>query len=531
MNNDIFAAEQRLRQRARQYMDEGRMDAAQVTLESLAQHAPHDARVRMELATVMLRQGKMQAATRHLRSAVPLLPNDAPLIAELAWRLSIQGEILAARACLDHLERAPDPPAAILAEQAHLRWMLGEIATARSQMDRAVAAGIATRGEHYLNAMLFQFIGKIAEAEQALHACLQRWPDYGDAAVVLVNLRKQTPENNHLQFLRKSLDRMPANSTDARIRFIRAEFESAIFKVLDDLGRYDEAWAALARCNQVMHELNPYDAAGEAAVTDALIRATPSEASGAAAAPARGDGPTPIFIVGMPRSGSTLLDHMLSSHSDVASAGEINDFRRQLHWVADVPAIDTQSLIKVIERSADLDFSELGARYLKQTQWRAQGRRFYIDKLPINVRMVPFIRRALPHAPILHLTRDSMDVCYSNLKVMFGSASPYCYDMQTLAHYHKQYVRLTDHWHAALPGAVLDVSYAALVSEPEATMRKVLEHCGLDIEADCLHPERNTAPVATPSSAQVREPIHARNLGQWRRYEKYLEPLRLALGE
>jgi tetratricopeptide (TPR) repeat protein len=528
MNNDTSAVENRLRRRARQYLDDGLTSAAQTTLESLVRHAPHDVPARMELATVMLRQGKLQAATRHLRESVPWLPNDAPLIAQLAWRLSIHGEILAARTCLDHLERAPDPPAAIFAEQAHLRWMLGEIPAARARMDRAVAAGIETRGEHYLNAMLFQFTGNIAEAEKALLACLQRWPDYGDAAVVLANLRKQTAEKNHLQFLQERLDRIPGDVTDARGRFARAEFESAIFKVLDDLGRYDEAWAALARSNTVMHELNPYDAAGETAVTDALIRASSIEANGAGAVTPC-EGPTPIFIVGMPRSGSTLLDHMLSSHSQVVSAGEINDFQRQLHWVADVPPGGVQGLMKVIERVPNLDFSELGARYLRQTQWRARGRRYFIDKLPINVRMVPFIRRALPHAPILHLMRDPMDVCYSNFKVMFGSASPYCYDMQALAHYYGQYVRLTDHWRATLRGAMLDVSYAALVREPEATMRLVLEHCGLDIEADCLHPERNAAPVATPSSAQVREPIHTRSLGQWRCYERHLEPLRRAI--
>jgi hypothetical protein len=222
---------------------------------------------------------------------------------------------------------------------------------------------------------------------------------------------------------------------------------------------------------------------------------------------------------------------MLSSHSQVVSAGEINDFQRQFHWMADVAATGTTGLIRAIERSRDMDFAALGARYLKQTQWRAQGRRFYIDKLPINVRMVPFIRRALPHAPILHLVREPMDVCYSNLKVMFGNASPYCYDMQALAHYYGQYVRLTNHWRATLPGVMHDVSYTALVSEPEQTLGQVLAHCGLPLEADCLHPERNAAPVATPSSAQVREAIHTRALGQWKSYAAQLEPLRLALAQ
>jgi hypothetical protein len=124
-----------------------------------------------------------------------------------------------------------------------------------------------------------------------------------------------------------------------------------------------------------------------------------------------------------------------------------------------------------------------------------------------------------------------MDVCYSNLKVMFGSASAYCYDQQALAHYYGEYMRLTNHWRTRLPGAMFDVSYAALVNEPGVTLRRVLQHCGLAMEESCLRPERNLAPVATPSSVQVREPIHTRGLGEWRRYAKQLEPLRQALAE
>ncbi|WP_426690619.1 sulfotransferase family protein [Rhodanobacter ginsengiterrae] len=268
-----------------------------------------------------------------------------------------------------------------------------------------------------------------------------------------------------------------------------------------------------------MRALNPYDASIETAVTDALIRH-------AGDAPARAapqfTGPTPIFVVGMPRSGTTLLDRMLSNHPEVISAGEINDFMRQFHWAADVPA---GGMLKAIEQSAQIDYAELGARYLKQTQWRAQGHRYYIDKLPANIQMVAFIRRALPHAVILHMVRDPMEVCFSNYRAMFGKVSAYSYDLQALAHYHGQYARLASHWREHLPEALLDVSYAELVRTPEASLRRVLQHCGLEFEAACLRPEGNVAPVATPSNIQVREPIHTRSLGQWRNYEEQLTPL------
>jgi tetratricopeptide (TPR) repeat protein len=527
-STDARAGQAGLRQQARQFIEAGQWDAAQAAFEELAQRAPQDVAVRMELADLMLRRGRMRAASAQLLQAQAMLANDAPTITQLAWRLSATGETSAMRACADHLERAPDPPGWLLAEQAHLRWMLGDILRARARMDLAVAAGVDSQAEYYLNAMLLQFTGRLAEAEAVLLETLRRWPDYGDSAVILANLRRQTPVANHLALLQERLGKLPEDSADIRSGLARAKFESAIFKVLDDLGRHDEAWPALERSNALMHSFLPYDADGEATVTDALIEVSATSMDGTAGS-ASFDGPMPIFIVGMPRSGSTLLDHMLSAHPAVTSAGEINDFQRQLHWVADVAPRGNQSLLKILERAGQLDFHQLGARYLTQTQWRAPGRKYFIDKLPINVRMVPFIRRALPRAPILHLARDPMDVCYSNLKIMFGSASPYCYDMQAVSHYYGQYARLANHWREALPDAMLDVPYASLVRDPESTMRRVLEHCGLQVEDACLRPELNTSPVATPSSAQVREPIHTRGLAQWRHYEKQLGPLRKAL--
>lgn len=526
---ETLASASRLRQQARQYIAADQLEAAQTTLESLVQLVPHDNVSWVELSDVMFRRGQVRASTRPLLRATHQLPKDAPFLMQLASRLAARGEVLAARDCLDFLSQAPDPPPELLVAQASLRFDMGEVAVAKTLMDRAVAAGIETPGDHHLYAMLLQFSGEIEQACKVLESCLQRWPRFGDAAMTLANLRKQTPDSNLLGFAEEQLRQLPKDSTNPDHMFVRAEFEYVRFKVLDDLRQHDEAWSALARCNALMHMINPYDSAGEAAVTDAFID-MPAVLGKTSSEPASApEGPTPIFIVGMPRSGTTLLDRMLSSHSAVVSAGEIIDFWRQLHWVADVPPARTQGLLKIIQRSAEIDFAEVGARYLKQTQWRAQGRRFYIDKLPANIQMVAFIRRALPHAPILHMVREPMDTCFSNFKAMFGNIASYSYDLQTLAHYYGLYERLANHWRASMPGVMLDVSYTSLVRDPETKLRQVLQHCGLPFEAGCLQPELNPSPVATPSSAQVRQSIHTRGVDQWRQYAKQLEPLRLAM--
>jgi len=519
------AEENRLRENARQDIAGQRWEAAERTLIDLVRRVPDDLSAQVELAQVMLRRGRLRESAARMLQLARRLPRDAGLILKVIQCLLGAGETVAARACLDLLAQAPRPPADLLVAQAHLRFQIGELAPARALLEQAIAAAGDTPGELQLHAMLLQFGGELEQARAVLERCLARWPQFGDAAVAWVNLGRQTPADNRLDALCEQLHRLPRDDRRPGAAFVRAQFEYARFKTLHDLGRHDEAWSALASCNALMRELNPYDPQREVATADALIRMplAPADLRGATG------GPTPIFIVGMPRSGTTLLDRMLSAHSQVASAGEITDFRRQLHWITDVPAAAPYGLQEIARRGGELDHAELGARYLAQTRWRAQGRTFYIDKLPANIQLVGFIRRALPQAPILHLVRDPLDVCFSNFRTFFGNISPHSYDLRAQAHYYAQYARLARHWHARLPGAMLDVHYETLVRAPEAELARVLGHCGLTPEAACLHPERHPGPVATPSSAQVREPIHTRGFGEWRPYARQLEPLREAL--
>jgi hypothetical protein len=269
-----------------------------------------------------------------------------------------------------------------------------------------------------------------------------------------------------------------------------------------------------------------YDAAGEERLFDLLIQRFDSPV--AQEAHASPPGPAPIFIVGLPRSGTTLLERVLGSHSLVASAGELTDFPRQLRWVADRHG---HSIVDeaLLDAMPGVDFELLGRRYLQQSQWRANGKPFYIDKLPPNFMLIGCIRRALPHARVVHMVRDPMDVCFSNYRAMFGDAYAYSYDLDALSHHYHQYDRLMRHWRETMPGFVIDVSYSSLVLDTERTCRELLAACGLPFEDACLDHTRNRASVATLSSAQVRQPIHPRGLREWERYAVQLQGLRSML--
>jgi tetratricopeptide (TPR) repeat protein len=512
-----------LKSRAKACMTSGQWPEARAILEAILRHTPHDTEANLDLADVLFRQGHFQASTAPLLNAAQRLPRNAPQLMALAQHLIARGEILEARKCLDFLAGAPDPSPGLLLAQANLRFSLGEIEKALKLTTSIVQTGVTSPKTLHLHAMLLQFSGKIDESIAILKKCLEQWPLFGDAALVLTNLKKQTKNSNHLVFLQSQVQKIKHSGDDPDIDFIRAEFEYAIFKTLDDLGAYEQAWDALIRCNDIMRKLNPYEGAAEEALTSALVEMPCSYLKSEGPMPL--DGPIPIFIVGMPRSGTTLLDRMLSNHPEVHSAGELVEFWRQLHWVADVVPSGTKGLIDVIKREGRLDHRKVGERYLKQTQWMAHGRNFYIDKLPVNIRLVPFIRRALPRAPILHMVRDPMDTCFSNFKAMFGNVSPYSYDIDALAHYYGQYERVVRRWHDAMPGAMLDVNYSDLVTKPAETIATVLAYCRLAYEDACCRPEYNTSPVATPSSVQVRESIHLRTMDQWRVYAPQLERL------
>lgn len=503
------------------------MEAGQEALETLTEQVPEDTAAQLQLAQVLTDRGRWRDSCLPLVRATKHLPTHAPLVLELIRLLLARGEVVAARRCLDFLAGAPDPPAALLVTQASLRFALIEIAQAGQLVERALQAGADGSRDHYLNALLLQFSGQWERASETLVRCLRRWPDHADAALLLSRMRADAHRDGLLAAADRQLAQPLAERAAPGEKYRRAVFENVRFQLLDAAGRPSEAWPSLVRCNALMRAINPYDAAATTNAIDALLRMAPPDAPDPA--PEADDGPVPVFVVGLPRSGSTLLERMLSGHSQIASAGELGDFWFALHWGADVCCDGRRNVRSVFERSTAIDYRAVGARYLEQTRWRAGGAKYYIDKLPSNIELVPFIRCALPQAPIIHIWRPAMDVCFSNLAIMLGNVSAYSYGQCEVAQYYLQYRRLVDCWHERFPAAMRDVAYTDLVARPEATVRRLLAGLGLEFESACVHPEDNPAPANTISNVQVREPIQGRPHARWRPYARELQLLQASL--
>ena len=509
-------------QEAEHLMSAGQSEPAAVRYQQLIDLDGWQSPAALRLSTLAARSGRMRDAVAFaLRASAPSQQeDDAALLEALTRQLFDLGEIEAGLACAQApaLSSAYDPDVLRGLGQALLSQSFPDLAETFLQRAQRIRDGGAPA--RYLLGLAAFYQGDEAEAERAWEAALQRNPMMPPVHRLLAKLRRQTPARNHIDRLRATVARMPQGHPEA------PWLHYALFKELDDMDDIEGAWQALVQGMEARRRQVAYDAVAEARLFDRLqARSVP--ATGVAVSTTA---PTPIFIVGMPRSGTTLLEQILARHPHVQDAGELRDMLCQLRWVCDrVGGPHLDEALCVAAEQADMGL--LGRRYLEKTAWRANGRAFFTDKMPANFLLVDHIARALPQARILHMVRDPMEVCFSNLKELFVDAYPHTYDQREMAAHFIRYRGLMRHWHSRHPGRILDISYEDLVRAPEAAARRVLDFCGLAWDPDVLAMGPRTSSVATASAAQVREPIHVRYVGQWRRYAHHLQPMQTALDE
>ncbi len=364
-------------------------------------------------------------------------------------------------------------------------------------------------------------LGRRAECEAVYHECLRRQPDFVQAYYSLADLKNYRFSDQELAAMRALESAAPAGEAYAQLQF-------ALGRADEQRGQYPQAFAHYAAGNAARRRDAPFDAAGFEHKSR-RVAATFDAAFFAARGGAGCEDPAPIFIVGLPRSGSTLVEQLLASHSAIEGTMELPNivgYVRELDQLSGAKDAYPECVANLpAER-----FRAMGERYIAETRLFRTGRPHFVDKMPNNFSHVGLIHLILPRAKIIDVRRHPLDACFSAFKQYFAKGQSFSYDLEDLGRYYRSYLALMDHWDTVLPGKVLHLSYEQLVRDTENQVRALLNYCGLPYEADCLRFYENERAVRTASSEQVRRPIYDSSIGYWRRFEADLAPLRLSLG-
>ena len=470
---------------------------AEALLASVLERAPdyHDAR--LDYAAILLHQQKHLLARSEVERLLAHDPNHRDY------------RKLYAAACVGLGDHAPviDVYARLLSDEAQSNAEVADLRVWRA------------------NAL--KIVGRQREAIADYHAALAARPEYGVAWFGLANLKTYRFTESEIGQMRALLARPDAQDMD------RIYLSFALGKALEDRAEYAESWHSYARGNSLRRASGRYRPEVAQACAHRLQQTFTARFFAERADWGARD-PAPIFIVGLPRSGSTLIEQILASHSSVEGTQELTEIGR---YVVELCGGDPDCGLPLDPASPQhltaTDARALGERFLSETRaYRGLGRPLFIDKMPNNFWHVGLIHMILPQATIIDVRRDPMACCFSNLKQLFGTTNQeFSYGSDRIAHHYRVYLDLMRHWDAVLPGRVLRVQYEDVVDHLDASVQRLLAHCALPFEPACLDFHQTLRSVRTPSSEQVRQPIGREGLAQWRHYEPWLAPLSNALGD
>lgn len=473
-----------LRMQARIATDDGRGIIAEGLLKRITRIRPDDFRGHVELGTFLGQSGRYPEAVDCLRQAVQMNP-DAPTVRQrLGDYLAILGKSAEALECYDRV----------------------------LQSDRNNTPALAGRGH------MLRILGRHEECARAYEAAVAVDPGHGDAWWGLASLRGYSLSETQVEELKRHLGKGTTTPED------QIFMNFALARAEEDKSEFAAAWEHYSEGNSLKRSRVQYDPVETETLHNSLIKTFDTELCLRGAT--SGDGPTPIFIVGMPRSGSTLLEQVLASQSMVEGTSELPYITILSETVGGKRADGAYYPEALKDMSAE-QFAALGKSYLYYSRnARVEGKPFFTDKMPVNFQHIGLIHLALPNAIIIDARRNALDTCIGNYRQLFAQGKNYAYDLFECAEYYLEYRRLIDHWNEVLPGRILTVQYEDVVSDFEGQIRKVLEHCGLPWEDAVLDFHKTERAVNTASAEQVRTPIYTGAVGYWKHYESELDELK-----
>ena len=481
--------------------------------------APNSAEVHFRLAGILQTLGKAADAQNWYGKALAIDPAHVGALCALGKLLDEEGRRDEALGLLRKAV-AVDPAA-----KDALR-PLGSALAAAGLTDEAVdlyrRAIVLQPADPLLRhdyATLLHEAGRLEDAAVAYGEALAIKPDLGTAHRQLADLRKVTAEDETVKAMEAVYARPDLGEND------RMHIAFGLGKAFDDLQDYDKAFGFYAEGNALKRKNTPFSMPEEAARYTTMRQLFSKEFLDRLDGAGDPDA-TPIFILGMPRSGTSLVEQILASHPDVHGGGELKYLSQSLRGLVDG---NSPQFVEAVQRATSDQFAAAGARYLAMLRQRSAEARFITDKLPDNIRLVGFIKLALPNAKVIHCSRDPMANGLSLFKTLFAEGCDYSYDLADIGAVQNLYADLTAHYREVLPGFIHDVRYEDLVGDPEPRIRELLEFCGLDWNDACLQPHKTQRAVGTASATQVRSPIHNASVALWEKYGDHLAPLKAAL--
>jgi tetratricopeptide (TPR) repeat protein len=495
-------------------LNANRLDVAERILKPHLKEDPFDAAAIRMLAELAARIGRWRDAEQLLRRAVELAPGWTAAKANLALVLGRMGRPAEALALLDDVfEEEPEELGHWNLKAATL-GRLGDFKEALELYEGVLSRSAQQPGVWLSYGHMLKTIGRQAEGVAAYRKAIVLRPALGEAWWSLANLKTVKFDEADLIAMEDALRSEGLSDED------RFHLDFALGKALHDAGRADDAYAHYAAANALRLKSQPYRPDEVSKTVDRSIAQLNAKAF---ERPGGCEASDPIFIVGMPRAGSTLIEQILASHSLVEGTSELPD----------IPALTRKSgsYPKGILEASASERRALGEEYLKRSSvQRRTDRPFFIDKLPNNWLFVPFIHLVLPNAKIIDARRHPLGCCFSNFRQHFARGQAFTYDLGHVGRYYADYVRLMAHIDAVLPGRVHRVIYERMVDDTESEVRRLLDYCGLEFEPQVLEFYKTDRPVRTASSEQVRRPIYREATEEWRAYEPHLGPLKEALG-
>ena len=513
-----LSPERRLMALAAEHQKEGRLEEAEHLYRRVLRHRPNNVDAMRLLASIALRAGRADEAERLLDRAISLAPDFLTAILDLGRLRKEQDRYGEALDCFDRaIALEPDNP------QAH--FLRGSTLAPAAFTHEAIDAyqHCLTLRPGHVGALLglghvLKAVGRYDEAVASYDACIRQRPDLGETYWSLANLKTY-------RFGDDTVAEMERRVSGGGLK-VQSEvnFLFALGKAYEDRGDFDRAWDFYRSGNAKQRAEVTYDPVQTESMNDRLVRVYSADFLQSRRGIGLAD-PAPIFILGLPRSGSTLLEQILASHSQVEGTSELPYLGRVAGWLNRNRA-DGINYPEAVRELEPRNFQSLGEDYLgyARRHRRLDAPRF-IDKMPNNFPNVGLLALILPNARIIDARRHPLDACLSCYRQLFAKGQAFTYDLTEIGEYYLQYQRMMDHWAEVLPGRVLTVQYEDVVTDFRAQVQRLLEYCGLPWEDACLRFYESDRPVRTPSSEQVRQPIYDRSVSHWRNYAHHLDEL------